>query len=206
MDTKHLIASEIQKVVPDMEQSTILSLLETPKNSSMGDLAFPAFSLAKTLRKAPQIIASDIAEQIKSDQFEKVEAVGPYVNFFLDKAAISSQVLKQVLSDGSAYATQNIGEGRNVAIDMSSPNIAKPFSIGHLRSTVIGDSLANIFDKIGYHPVKINHLGDWGKQFGMLIVAYKKWGNEEAVRAHPIDELLKLYVRINAEAETDPSV
>ncbi|HEN0927185.1 TPA: arginine--tRNA ligase [Streptococcus agalactiae] len=206
MDTKHLIASEIQKVVPDMEQSAILSLLETPKNSSMGDLAFPAFSLAKTLRKAPQIIASDIAEQIKSDQFEKVEAVGPYVNFFLDKAAISSQVLKQVLSDGSAYATQNIGEGRNVAIDMSSPNIAKPFSIGHLRSTVIGDSLANIFDKIGYHPVKINHLGDWGKQFGMLIVAYKKWGNEEAVRAHPIDELLKLYVRINAEAETDPSV
>ncbi|MFS5094616.1 arginine--tRNA ligase [Streptococcus agalactiae] len=206
MDTKHLIASEIQKVVPDMEQSTILSLLETPKNSSMGDLAFPAFSLAKTLRKAPQIIASDIAEQIKSDQFEKVEAVGPYVNFFLDKAAISSQVLKQVLSDGSAYATQNIGEGRNVAIDMSSPNIAKPFSIGHLRSTVIGDSLANIFDKIGYHPVKINHLGDWGKQFGMLIVAYKKWGNEEAVRAHPIDELLKLYVRINAEAETDTSV
>ncbi|MGG1931522.1 arginine--tRNA ligase, partial [Streptococcus agalactiae] len=206
MDTKHLIASEIQKVVPDMEQSAILSLLETPKNSSMGDLAFPAFSLAKILRKAPQIIASDIAEQIKSDQFEKVEAVGPYVNFFLDKAAISSQVLKQVLSDGSAYATQNIGEGRNVAIDMSSPNIAKPFSIGHLRSTVIGDSLANIFDKIGYHPVKINHLGDWGKQFGMLIVAYKKWGNEEAVRAHPIDELLKLYVRINAEAETDPSV
>lgn len=111
-----------------------------------------------------------------------------------------------MITAGSDYAQQDEGQGRNVAIDMSSPNIAKPFSIGHLRSTVIGDSLAHIFAKMGYQPVKINHLGDWGKQFGMLIVAYKKWGDEAAVQAHPIDELLKLYVRINAEAETDPTV
>ncbi|EHI70565.1 arginine--tRNA ligase [Streptococcus ictaluri] len=206
MDTKTLIASEIAKVVPELEQEAIFNLLETPKNSDMGDLAFPAFSLSKILRKAPQMIASELAEKIEASQFEKVVAVGPYLNFFLNKAAISEQVLKQVITDGSDYAQQNEGQNRHVAIDMSSPNIAKPFSIGHLRSTVIGDSLANVFAKMGYEPVKINHLGDWGKQFGMLIVAYKKWGDEEAVKAHPIDELLKLYVRINAEAETDPTV
>ncbi|MEN4336577.1 arginine--tRNA ligase, partial [Streptococcus pyogenes] len=206
MDTKTLIASEIAKVVPELEQDAIFNLLETPKNSDMGDLAFPAFSLAKVLRKAPQMIASELAEQIDESQFEKVVAVGPYINFFLDKTKISSQVLEQVITADSDYAQQDEGQGRNVAIDMSSPNIAKPFSIGHLRSTVIGDSLAHIFAKMGYKPVKINHLGDWGKQFGMLIVAYKKWGDEAAVQAHPIDELLKLYVRINAEAETDPTV
>ncbi|MFP7776368.1 arginine--tRNA ligase [Streptococcus dysgalactiae] len=206
MDTKTLIASEIAKVVPELEQDAIFNLLETPKNSDMGDLAFPAFSLAKVLRKAPQMIAGELAEQIDGSQFEKVVAVGPYINFFLDKAKISSQVLEQVITAGSDYAQQDEGQGRNVAIDMSSPNIAKPFSIGHLRSTVIGDSLANIFAKMGYQPVKINHLGDWGKQFGMLIVAYKKWGDEAAVQANPIDELLKLYVRINAEAESDPTV
>ncbi|MGT2935596.1 arginine--tRNA ligase [Streptococcus castoreus] len=206
MDTKTLIASEIAKVVPELEQDAIFNLLETPKNSDMGDLAFPVFSLAKVLRKAPQLIASDLSEKIDASQFEKVVAVGPYINFFLDKANISSQVLDQVIKAGPNYAQQDEGKGRNVAIDMSSPNIAKPFSIGHLRSTVIGDSLANVFAKMGYTPVKINHLGDWGKQFGMLIVAYKKWGDEAAVQAHPIDELLKLYVRINAEAETDPTV
>ncbi|MBM7636008.1 arginine--tRNA ligase [Streptococcus saliviloxodontae] len=206
MDTKTLIAGEIAKVVTDLDQETIFNLLETPKNSDMGDLAFPAFSLAKVLRKAPQMIASDIAEQIDTSNFEKVEAVGPYINFFLDKSKISAEVLEQVISTGSDYAKQNIGNGRNVAFDMSSPNIAKPFSIGHLRSTVIADALANIVEKLGYKPVRINHLGDWGKQFGMLIVAYKKWGSKEAVQANPINELLQLYVRINAEAENDPSV
>lgn len=206
MDTKKLIAEEIAKVVPELEQDTILNLLETPKNSDMGDLAFPAFSLAKVLRKAPQMIASDIAEKIDASNFEKVQAVGPYTNFFLDKAKISATVLSQVLEAGSNYANQNLGQGSNIAFDMSSPNIAKPFSIGHLRSTVIADSLANIVAKLGYNPVRINHLGDWGKQFGMLIVAYKKWGDKEAVEANPIAELLKLYVRINAEAEEDPSL
>ena len=206
MNTKELIAAEIAKVVPELEQENIQNLLETPKNADMGDLAFPAFSLAKVLRKAPQMIAADIAEKIDASNFEKVEAVGPYINFFLDKSKISADVLGQVIAQGNHYADQNIGHGRNIVFDMSSPNIAKPFSIGHLRSTVIADALANIVAKQGYKPVRINHLGDWGKQFGMLIVAYKKWGSEEAVKANPINELLQLYVRINAEAEEDPSV
>ena len=206
MNTKELIASELAGVIDSLDQEAILNLLETPKNSDMGDIAFPAFSLAKVERKSPQMIAADIAEKINSQAFEKVVATGPYVNFFLDKAAISGQVLQDVITEKEHYADQEIGKQKNVVIDMSSPNIAKPFSIGHLRSTVIGDSLSHIFQKIGYQTVKVNHLGDWGKQFGMLIVAYKKWGNEEAVKAHPIDELLKLYVRINAEAENDPSL
>lgn len=206
MDTKSLIAEAIAQVVPDLEQAVIAQLLEKPKNADMGDLAFPAFSLAKTLRQAPQMIAADIAAKIDTTPFEKVEAVGPYVNFFLDKANISGQVLHQVLSEGSRYGDQNLGQGRNIAFDMSSPNIAKPFSIGHLRSTVIADSLANIVEKQGYKPVRINHLGDWGKQFGLLIVAYQKWGDQAAVQANPIDELLKLYVRINAEVETNPKL
>ena len=206
MDTKRTIAERIHTIVPELDQEQIVNLLEVPKNSDMGDLAFPAFSLARILRKAPQMISADIAEKMDTAGFEKIEAVGPYINFFLDKKSISADVLGQVIANGSDYASQDEGHGRNVAIDMSSPNIAKPFSIGHLRSTVIGDSLANIFEKLGYKAVKINHLGDWGKQFGMLIVAYKKWGDEEAVKAHPIDELLKLYVRINAEAETKPEL
>ncbi|WP_025998797.1 arginine--tRNA ligase, partial [Streptococcus mutans] len=184
----------------------IVNLLEKPKKSSMGDLAFPTFSLAKTMRKAPQIIASELVGQINNSYFEKVEAVGPYINFFLNKSEISAQVLKEVIKKREDYAQAAIGQGRNIVIDLSSPNIAKPFSIGHLRSTVIGDALSNIFQKLGYETVKINHLGDWGKQFGMLIVAYKKWGSEEAVRAHPIDELLKLYVRINAETKNHPEL
>ena len=206
MNTKELIASELASIIDSLDQEAILNLLETPKNSDMGDIAFPAFSLAKVERKAPQMIAAELAEKINSQSFEKVVATGPYVNFFLDKAAISSQVLQDVIAEKEHYADQEIGNQENVVIDMSSPNIAKPFSIGHLRSTVIGDSLSHIFQKIGYQTVKVNHLGDWGKQFGMLIVAYKKWGNEDAVKAHPIDELLKLYVRINAEAENDPSL
>lgn len=206
MNHNRLIAKEIAAIVPALEQETILNLLEKPKKSSMGDLAFPTFSLAKTMRKAPQIIASELVGQINNSYFEKVEAVGPYINFFLNKSEISAQVLKEVIKKREDYAQAAIGQGRNIVIDLSSPNIAKPFSIGHLRSTVIGDALSNIFQKLGYETVKINHLGDWGKQFGLLIVAYKKWGSEEAVRAHPIDELLKLYVRINAETKNHPEL
>ena len=206
MNHNRLIAKEIAAIVPALEQETILNLLEKPKKSSMGDLAFPTFSLAKTMRKAPQIIASELVGQINNSYFEKVEAVGPYINFFLNKSEISAQVLKEVIKKREDYAQAAIGQGRNIVIDLSSPNIAKPFSIGHLRSTVIGDALSNIFQKLGYETIKVNHLGDWGKQFGMLIVAYKKWGSEEAVRAHPIDELLKLYVRINAETKNHPEL
>ena len=206
MDNKQLIAGELAKVIDSLDQDAILNLLEQPKSSELGDIAFPAFSLAKTERKAPQIIAADIAENIDTAHFDKVVATGPYVNFFLSKAEISGQVIKEVIKDGADYGQQNEGNGENVTIDLSSPNIAKPFSVGHLRSTVIGDALSNIFRKIGYNTIKINHLGDWGKQFGLLMVAYKKWGSQEAVEANPIDELLKLYVRINAEIENDPSL
>ena len=206
MDNKQLIASELAKVIDSLDQNAISNLLEQPKSSDLGDIAFPAFSLAKVERKAPQAIAADIAEKIDSSHFEKVVATGPYVNFFLNKAKISDQVIKEVIKEGADYGQQNEGQGGNITIDLSSPNIAKPFSVGHLRSTVIGDALSNIFRKMGYNTIKINHLGDWGKQFGLLMVAYKKWGNKEAVEANPIDELLQLYVRINAEIENDPAL
>ena len=206
MNTKELIASELASVIDSLDQEAILNLLETPKNSEMGDIAFPAFSLAKVERKAPQMIAAELTEKINSQAFEKVVATGPYVNFFLDKSAISGAVIKEIIEKGSDYAQQDEGQEQNITIDLSSPNIAKPFSVGHLRSTVIGDALSNIFKKMGYNTIKINHLGDWGKQFGLLMVAYKKWGSKEAVEANPIDELLKLYVRINAEIETDQAL
>lgn len=206
MNHKQVVAEKLAAVIPSLDQETIYSLLEKPKSSAMGDIAFPAFSLAKVERKAPQAIAADIVEKLDPTGFEKVVATGPYVNFFLDKAAISHQVLTDVITEKDQYGKLNIGQGRNVTIDMSSPNIAKPFSVGHLRSTVIGDALANIHEKLGYNPIRINHLGDWGKQFGMLIVAYKLWGDKAAVEADPISELLKLYVRINAEAEEKPEL
>ena len=206
MNNKELIASELAKVIDSLDQDSILNLLEQPKSSDLGDIAFPAFSLAKVERKAPQAIAADIAEKIDQSAFEKVVATGPYVNFFLDKSKISDQVIKSVIEAGADYGQQDEGKGQNITIDLSSPNIAKPFSVGHLRSTVIGDALSNIFRKMGYNTIKINHLGDWGKQFGLLMVAYKKWGSKEAVEANPIDELLKLYVRINAEIENDPEL
>lgn len=206
MNNKELIASELAKVIDSLDQDAILNLLEQPKSSDLGDIAFPAFSLAKVERKAPQAIAEDIAEKIDQSAFEKVVATGPYVNFFLDKSKISDQVIKSVIEAGADYGQQDEGHGQNITIDLSSPNIAKPFSVGHLRSTVIGDALSNIFRKMGYNTIKINHLGDWGKQFGLLMVAYKKWGSKEAVEANPIDELLKLYVRINAEIENDPEL
>ena len=206
MDNKQLIASELAKVIDGLDQTAISNLLEQPKSSDLGDIAFPAFSLAKVERKAPKAIAADIAEKIDPSHFEKVVATGPYVNFFLNKAKISDQVIKEVIKEGADYGQQNEGNGGNITIDLSSPNIAKPFSVGHLRSTVIGDALSNIFRKMGYNTIKINHLGDWGKQFGLLMVAYKKWGNKEAVEANPIDELLQLYVRINAEIENDPAL
>lgn len=206
MNQKQMIAEKLAAILPSLEVEAIYNLLEKPKSSEMGDIAFPAFSLAKVERKAPQAIAADIVEKLDTTGFEKVVATGPYVNFFLDKAAISHQVLTDVITEKDQYGKLNIGQGRNVTIDMSSPNIAKPFSVGHLRSTVIGDALANIHEKLGYNPIRINHLGDWGKQFGMLIVAYKLWGDKAAVEADPISELLKLYVRINAEAEEKPEL
>lgn len=141
MNHKTLVAERLAALIPSLETEQILALLEKPKSSEMGDLAFPAFSLAKLERKAPQAIASDIAEKIDTSGFEKVVATGPYINFFLDKAAISHDILKSVITEKADYGQQDLGHGRNVTFDMSSPNIAKPFSVGHLRSTVIADAL-----------------------------------------------------------------
>jgi len=207
MNNKEVVAKTIFDVVKDdLTIEQVERLLENPKSAEHGDVAFPTFSLAKIYRKAPQQIASELAEQIDDTAFEKVEVVGPYINFFMDKKKVSHEVLTTVIEQGKHYGDFNIGNDDNVPIDMSSPNIAKPISMGHLRSTVIGNSIAFILQKVGYKPIKINHLGDWGTQFGKLIVAYKKWGTEEEVRNNPIGKLLRLYVEFHEKAEKDPSL
>ena len=207
MNNKNIVAKAIYDVVKDdltLEQVT--QFLENPKSASHGDVAFPAFGLAKAYRKAPQQIAQELAEKIDGSHFEKIQVVGPYLNFFMDKGVVTQAILAKVIQEKNHYGDQSIGNNQNVPIDMSSPNIAKPISMGHLRSTVIGNSIAFILEKIGYQPIRINHLGDWGTQFGKLIVAYKKWGSEEAVKAQPINELLRLYVGFHEEAEKDASL
>ncbi len=190
----------------DLTIEEITPLIETPKDPKMGDLAFPAFQLARVFRKAPQQIAADIAEQLPADHYESVEAVGPYVNIKLKRDAIGQTIIEDILENPETYGSNNDGEGGNVPIDMSSPNIAKPMSMGHLRSTVIGNALANISKKSGFNPIRINYLGDWGTQFGKLIVAYKLWGNEETVRENPVTELVKLYVHFHDVADDQPEL
>lgn len=207
MNNKDLVAKAVYDAVKDdLTLEQVEQLLENPKSAEHGDVAFPAFSLAKVYRKAPQQIAADSAEKIDSANFEKIEVVGPYLNFFMNKELISKKVLQTVVKEKEHYGDSNIGNQGTVPIDMSSPNIAKPISMGHLRSTVIGNSIGFIMEKIGYQPIRINHLGDWGTQFGKLIVAYKKWGTEEAVKAEPINELLRLYVQFHEVAETEPEL
>lgn len=190
----------------DFSREKVQDMLETPPNPQLGDIAFPCFQLAKVLRKAPPLIAGELAELVKSDYFAKVEAAGPYVNVFLNRHRVTAEVIETIARQGSSYGERNIGQGRHVPIDLSSPNIAKPFSMGHLRSTVIGNAIANILEKHGYRPVRINHLGDWGTQFGKLITAYKLWGDDERIKAEPIKELLSLYIRFHEEAEKDESL
>ncbi|API72214.1 Arginine--tRNA ligase [Leuconostoc suionicum] len=200
------IVEALNAVLTDLTLQEISEKLEAPKSSDLGDVAFPTFTLAKALHKAPQLIAADIVDAIDQEGFEKVVATGPYVNFFLDKVATSNRVLKTVFDLEGAYGDNVDGQGAKVTIDMSSPNIAKPMSMGHLRSTVIGNALANITAKNGYAPVKINHLGDWGTQFGKLIYAYKAWGSEEEVKSDPIATLLKYYVEFHEKAKENDSL
>lgn len=207
MDYKLLVAELLQKEIGEtLTTEQIFNLLEKPKSADHGDIAFPTFALAKAFRKAPQQIATDLGTKITDPLIAKIDVVGPYLNFFLNKESVSSTVLKEVLDAGTTYGNQSIGLGQTIPIDLSSPNIAKPISMGHLRSTVIGNSIANIAEKLGFKPIRINHLGDWGTQFGKLIVAYKLWGNEESVKAEPINELLRLYVKFHAEAEEKPEL
>ncbi len=207
MSERAIVTNALYQILSEhLSEEEILLLLENPKSAQHGDVAFPVFSLAKILRKAPQQIATELVTQLPTEDFDRIEAVGPYINFFLNKRKESQKALALILEQNAHYGDATIGEKQMIPIDMSSPNIAKPISMGHLRSTVIGNSLANILRKIGYTPIKINYLGDWGTQFGKLIVAYKKWGSEEAVKNAPIQELLKLYVDFHARAETEPEL
>ena len=207
MNQKSAVVSALSPVLAEhLTEQAIEQLIEVPSHAEHGDLAFPVFQLAKVFRKAPQAIAQEVAEQVDASKFDKVVAMGPYVNFFLKRGAVVNETLHAVLEGGANYGQSDLGQGRNVVIDMSSPNIAKPMSMGHLRSTVIGNSISLILAKLGYQPVRVNHLGDWGTQFGKLIVAYQGWGDEATVKADPVKELVKLYVDFHEKAETQPEL
>ncbi len=205
MDYKKKVAEAISKHI-DMDIESIEKLIEIPPKSEMGDYAFPCFQLAKAFRKAPNMISEELSEKINKDGFEKIINVGPYVNFFADKSVFTKNTIEKVLNEGENYGSSNIGEGKTVCVEYSSPNIAKPFHVGHLFTTAIGNSLYKLFKKEGYNVEGINHLGDWGTQFGKLISAYKRWGNEEALEKNAIDELLRIYVKFHDEAEKEPSL
>ena len=204
MDFKQKVVDLVSEQVY-LPKEKIAMLIERPKNAKMGDYAFPAFALAKIEHKNPALIAKDIAEKINDDNFTSIEAVGPYVNFAIDHAKLVNATLNDVLTEKDHFGDQQLGKG-NVPIDMSSPNIAKPMSMGHLRSTVIGNSIAKTLAKVGYTPIKINYLGDYGTQFGKLITAYRLWGNEEDVKKDPITNLFHYYVNFHEEAEKDPKL
>ena len=207
IDYKERIADIIAPAAPELDKADILDMIETPGDSKMGDFAFPCFKLAKIFRKAPPLIAADIAEAIKDNEFfVKVEQVNAYVNMFISKEAMASEVISQVISEGDDYGRSDIGAGRKVIVEYSSPNIAKPFHIGHIRSTVIGNSIYKIFDFLGYDAFRINHLGDYGTQFGKMICAYRRWGKKEDVEREPIKSLLSYYTKFHQEAEKDPSL
>lgn len=206
MDFKAEIASAIAQTL-DIDKNDVLEAVEIPPDKAMGDYAYPCFRLAKVLRKAPPLIAADLAEKIQLPSFVKeVKVVGAYLNFFTDKSVFAETIISKVFAEKENYGKSKEGEGKNIVIDYSSPNIAKPFHVGHLRSTVIGNAIYKIYEFLGYNCVGINHLGDWGTQFGKLITAYKMWGNDEAVEKDGISELMRIYVKFHEEAEKDPSL
>jgi arginyl-tRNA synthetase len=201
----------VQQLQPwvSLDTEQLYGLIEVPKDESHGDLAFPCFTLAKTLRKAPQVIAQELAEKVNGQLlplFEKAVPVGGYLNFFIKRSEGVRDILSAIQKQGDSYGNTEAGKGKTVAIDLSSPNIAKPFSMGHLRSTVIGNAISNILESQGYKVVRINHLGDWGTQFGKLIVAYRIWGQQLDLEEEPIKKLLDLYVRFHEEAEKHPEL
>lgn len=205
LDFKNIIAEEIKKVT---NLDNIYEYIEVPANKEMGDYSLPCFKLAKELKKAPQMIANDIKEKLKFEEelISKIDVVNGYLNFYINPQAIVKTVLQEFSNKKENFGNSNIGENKTIVIDYSSPNIAKPFHIGHLRSTVIGNALYNIYKFLGYNVVGINHLGDYGTQFGKLIEGYKRWGKEYDIESNPIDELTKIYVRINNLCKEDESV
>ena len=202
---------KIAKILADatnLNEKELESYIEMPKDSKNGDYAFPCFRLAKELRKAPPVIANEIKEKIETtpEEIEKVEVVGGYLNFYINKDIITKEVLNQIENNRDNYGKSKIGKGKNIVIDYSSPNIAKPFHIGHLRSTVIGGALYNIYKYLGYNVIGVNHLGDYGTQFGKLIEGYKMWGEEYNIEKDPINELTKIYIRINEACKNDEQI
>lgn len=191
----------------ELDREQVAGLVEIPPEQKLGDLAFPCFVLAKTLRMAPPIIAKNLAEKFSEDEhIEKAEAVGGYLNFFYNRAGFTETIITEIAEKGADYGKSDMGEGKTVLVEYSSPNIAKPFHIGHLFSTAVGNSLEKIYRQLGYNTVKLNHLGDWGTQFGKLICAYKRWGDKEVIEKDPINELLKIYVKFHDEAEKHPEL
>ena len=208
---RQLVQQAVYEALKNLDEITISpeqvqQMVERPKNSQLGDFAFPTFRLAKQLHQAPVKIAQNLAKEVDSSQFAQVCAQGPYVNFFLQRKDIAATTIEEVIKQKNNFGNSTVGANSVVTIDMSSPNIAKPMSMGHLRSTVIGNSIALILDKLNYHPVKINHLGDWGTQFGKLMVAYKKWGSEADVKKDPITNLQKYYVKFHKLDKEHPEL
>lgn len=207
IDFKDIIAKQIYDEALGLSEAEIKDLVEIPTDEAMGDFAFPCFRFAKALHKAPQMIAADIAAKISGhDAFAKVEQVNAYVNIFINRSYFAAELVNQVIAAGDSYGKDETGKGKTVVVDFSSPNIAKPFHIGHIRSTVIGNAICNIHRALGYKVVGVNHLGDYGTQFGKMIVAYRKWGNEEELLKSPIKTLLGYYTKFHDEAEKDPSL
>lgn len=204
MITKENLIDIILKTNIGIEKDDII--IEIPKDRALGDFAMPCFGLAKKMHQNPSIIASNILEKMDKSDFDNIEIKNGYINFFLNKRKTVENIINSVLNGKDKYASSDIGNGKNIVIDYSAPNIAKPFGVGHLRSTVIGNAIKNIYKKLGYNVIGINYLGDCGTQFGKLIYAYETWGNPEEVKKNPIRELNKLYVKFHEEAEKNPSL
>ena len=212
MDFKLSIANEIAAALEtafgetSLTADAIASVIEIPPDTAMGDYAFPCFRLAKTLRKAPPVIADALRAAIHAPFLKEIQSVKGYLNFFIDRATYAREVLAAIEAQGGRYGGSDEGAGRTVCLDYSSINIAKRFHIGHLSTTMIGNALKNMYEFYGYKTVGINHLGDYGTQFGKMIAAYKLWGSREEVERGGVNAMVSLYVRFNAEAEKDPGL
>ena len=206
-DFKQEISNKISKIV-NINEEELKTYIEIPKDTKNGDYAFPCFRLAKSLKKSPQVIANEIKEKIEVDEalIEKIDVAGGYLNFYINKTKLVEETLNELDAKKEKYGASNIGNGKNIIVEYSSPNIAKEFHIGHLRTTVIGAAFYNIYKYLGYNTIGINHLGDYGTQFGKMIEGYKRWGTEYNLEENPIEELTKLYIRINDLCKSDETV
>ena len=203
---KEIIAEKIAKA-SELEKEEIVNYIEIPPNDEMGDYAFPCFKLAKVLRKAPNMIAEELKSKLDTDEVvERIEIVGGYLNFYINKLLLAKTVLEEIDAKKDDFGKSNYGANKNVIVEYSSPNIAKPFHIGHLRNTVIGAALYNIHKFLGFNTTGINHLGDYGTQFGKMIEGYKMWENEYNLEENPIDQCMDIYVKINNLCKEDENV